>query len=266
MPLIRAGDVDLEFFEAGPRDAAQVAVLVHGASSSSRIWDTVQRQLSEAGVRSMAISTLGAGASSQPEDPARYAPSSYALDLAHALDALGLERFTLVGHSLGTLVSRYYVRDHAERVKALVLMAGPDPARPAMSPEEQARRAGRAGAGAPETPADSWLTQHQGLSAETREALWRDIRANPPQRTTGQAAPWPNLQGEAPKIPVHTLVVCGDADDVVAPEVAVRGYLELDAARRHLHVFHGVGHFPNAQVPERLSRVLARFMREHAGE
>ncbi|MCK9486997.1 MAG: alpha/beta hydrolase [Dehalococcoidia bacterium] len=269
MPLVRAGDVELEYFETGPADASDatpLAVLVHGASSSSRIWETVQQRLAEAGVRSVAISTLGAGASSQPEEPARYAPASYARDLAAALDTLGLRRFTLVGHSLGTLVSRYYVRDHAERVDALVLMAGPDPARAALTPEQQAQRASRAGAEAPETPTDSWQEQHQGLSAETRDALWSDIRANPPQRMRGQASPWPGLEGEAPKIPVHTLVVCGDADDVVAPEVAVRGYLELDATRRHLHVFHGVGHFPNAQAPDRLAGVLARFVRGYAGE
>ncbi len=264
MPLVRAGDVDLEYFEAGEGDRA--AVLVHGASSSSRIWDTVQQRMAEAGIHTYAISTLGAGASSAPEDLGRYAPASYARDLAAALDALGLRRFTLVGHSLGTLVSRYYVRDHAERVQALALMAGPDPARQALSAEERARRATRAGAAAPEAPADSWLEQHQGLSEETRAALWRDIRANPPQRTEGQASPWSGLEGEAARIPVHTLVILGDADDVVPPETAVRGYLELDPTRRHLHVFHGVGHFPNAQVPDPLARVLARFMREFAAE
>jgi pimeloyl-ACP methyl ester carboxylesterase len=262
MPLVRAGDVDLEYFEAGEGD--RVAVLVHGASSSSRIWDTVQQHLAEAGIHSFAISTVGAGASSHPEDPARYAPSSYARDLVAAVDTLGLGRFMLVGHSLGTLVSRYTVRDHADRVSALALMAGPDPARPAPSPEELVRGAARAGAASPETPPDAWLEQHQGLSAETRAALWRDIRANPSGRTAGQAAPWPGLDGEAAKIAADTLVILGDADDVVAPDVAVRGYLELAPERRHLHVFHGVGHYPNAQVPRPLAGVLSRFLDTHA--
>lgn len=262
MPLVRAGDVDLEYFEAG--DGDQVAVLVHGASSSSRIWDTVQRHLADAGIHSYAISTLGAGASSHPEDPARYAPSSYARDLAAAVDALDLGRFMLVGHSLGTLVARYYIRDHAERVAALALMAGPDPSLPARKPAELAQRAARAGATAPETPADSWTAQHQGLSPKIRAALWRDIRANPAARTAGQAPPWPGLDGEAAKIEADTLVILGDADDVVPPETAVRGYLELAPERRSLHVFHGVGHFPNAQVPEPLAGVLTRFYESHA--
>jgi pimeloyl-ACP methyl ester carboxylesterase len=222
----------------------------------------VQQHLAEAGIHSFAISTLGAGASSHPEDPARYAPSSYARDLAAAVDTLGLGRFMLVGHSLGTLVSRYYMRDHADRVSALALMAGPDPARPAPGPEELARRAARATSS--ETPPDAWIAQHQGLSADTRAALWRDIRANPPGRTAGQASPWPGLEGEAAKIAADTLVILGDADDVVAPDVAVRGYLELAPERRYLHVFHGVGHYPNAQVPRPLAGVLSRFFETHA--
>ena len=228
MPIVRAGDVELEYFEAG--------------------------------IHTYAISTLGAGASSAPEDPVRYAPSSYARDLAAAIDELGLSTFTLMGHSLGTLVSRYYVRDHPERVTQLVLMAGPDPARAPLTSEEMARRANRAGATAPEAPTESWVAQHQGLSESTRAALWADIRANPPQRTAGQASPWPGLEGEAAKVGVETLVVLGDADDVVAPDVAVRGYLEFTSGRRFLHVFHGAGHFPNAQVPDQLAGVIRRFM------
>lgn len=261
MPLVTAGDVELEYFEAGTGD--RTIVLVHGASSSARIWDTVQQVLADEGIRSVAISMVGAGGSSQPTEVGRYAPSSYAQDLAAAVDALALERFTLVGHSLGTLVARYYVRDHAERVQGLVLMAGPDPARAALTEAERAARASRAGAQAPEQPTDEWQTYHEELSAETRELLWRDIRNNPPERAEGQQSPWPGLEGEAARIAVPTLVVLGDADKTVAPEVAIRGYLELPLERRHLQVFHSVGHFPNGQVPRPLARLFRRFMDEH---
>jgi 3-oxoadipate enol-lactonase len=258
MPMLRAGETHLEYFEAGAGD--RVVVLVHGAASSARIWETVQRCLAEAGVRSIAISTRGAGASDRPEDPRAYTPAEYARDLAAAVEALGLERFTLVGHSLGTIVSRYYVRDHAERVRALVLIAGPDPGRAAPSPEEQARRAARPTAATGDEPPEAWTRQHAGLSAATRETLWRDIRSNPPQRAAGQASPWPGLEALAAEMPVPTLVVCGDADDVVPPATALRGYLELPEGRRSLHVFHGVGHYPPAQVPDRLAGVIVRFM------
>ncbi|RJQ13151.1 MAG: alpha/beta hydrolase [Dehalococcoidia bacterium] len=264
MPLVQAGPVKLDYDEAGSGD--DIAVLVHGASSSHRQWATVQRHLAEAGVHSYAISMRGAGASDRGASEADYAPASYARDLAAAVDILGLRRFTLVGHSLGTLVSRYYVRDHAERVRALALIAGPDPSRPGLTPEQRATRAARPTASRPgdSAPPEAWTQQHMGLDDAQRAALWRDILNNPPERARGQESPWPGLEGCAVQIPVHTLVMLGDADDVVPPADPLRGYLELAPERRHLHVFTGVGHFPPAQIPDRTAGVLVRFMRAHA--
>ena len=39
----------------------------------------------------------------------------------------------------------------------------------------------------------------------------------------------------------------------------VAEYLALPEANRHLHVFHGIGHSPNVEVPKRLAGLLARF-------
>ena len=267
MPLEQAGTVKLEYDEAGAGD--NIAVLIHGASSSHRQWAAVQRHLADAGVHSYAISMRGAGASDRGTTEADYAPASYARDLAAAVDALGLRRFTLVGHSLGTLVSRYYVRDHAERVRALVLIAGPDPARPGLTPEQRTARAARPTASLPgdSAPPEAWTRQHQGLDETQRTALWRDIQSNPPERARGQESPWPGLEGAAAHIiwPVHTLVMLGDADDVVPPEEPLRGFMELAQELRHLHVFTDIGHFPPAHIPDRTAGVLVRFMQAHAG-
>lgn len=264
MPLVQAGAVKLEYDEAGAGD--NIAVLIHGAASSHRQWAAVQRHLAEAGIHSFAVSMRGGGASDRGLSEADYAPASYARDLAVAVDALGLRRFTLVGHSLGTLVSRYYVRDHADRIRALALIAGPDPARPGLTPEQRAARAARPTAPRPDdsAPPEAWTRQHQGLDEAQRAALWHDILNNPPERARGQESPWPGLEGCAAQIPVHTLVMLGDADDVVPPADPLRGYFELAPERRHLHVFTEVGHYPPAQMPDRTAAVLVRFMRSHA--
>lgn len=264
MPIVQAGSVRLEYDEAGSGD--NVMVLIHGAASSHRQWASVQHHLAEAGIHSYAISTRGAGASDRGASQADYTPAAYAEDLAAAVDALGLTRFTLVGHSLGTLVSRYYVRRHHNRVRTLALIAGPDPARGGLSDEERTRRADARAADAANdgSPSEAWTRQHMGLDEGARAALWRDIRANPLERARGQEAPWPGLQDEAPKIPVHTLVMLGDADDVVPPADPLQGYLQLDTSRRHLHVFTGIGHYPPAQIPDRVAAVLVRFTEAHA--
>ncbi len=264
MPLVQAGSVRLEYEEAGSGD--NVMVLIHGAASSHRQWASVQRHLAESGTHSYAISMRGAGASERGTVEADYAPANYARDLAAAVDTLGLGRFTLVGHSLGTLVSRYYVRDHGDRVRALALIAGPDPQRPGLTPEQRAARAARPTAAAPgaTAPTDVWVRHHAGLNEIQRNALWRDIQNNPPERARGQESPWSGLEGCAPAIPVHTLVMLGDADDVVPPASPLLGYLELAIERRHLHVFTDIGHFPPAAIPDRTAAVLVRFVQAHA--
>lgn len=264
MSHVQAGSVKLEYDEAGSGD--NVMVLIHGASSSHRQWAAVQQHLADAGVHSYAISMRGAGASERGAVETDYAPASYARDLADAVDTIGLSRFILVGHSLGTLVSRYYVRDHADRVRALVLIAGADPARPGLTPEQRAARATRATAPRPNDsgPPEAWTRQHMGLDETQRAALWHDIQSNPPERARGQESPWPGLEDCAGQIPVHTLVMLGDADDVAPPAEPLGGYLQLDAARRHLHVFTGIGHYAPAQIPDRVAAVLVRFTEAHA--
>jgi len=201
------------------------------------------------------VGTRGAGGTDHTPDPADYAPSNYAVDLMAVLDALGVGRFTLVGHSLGTVTAGYIARDHRERLEALVQVAGPHPSRsgprqPAAPREDELAR---------------WEAQHLGLSEATRTALRRDIDANPEQRRTGQAAPWPGLEGVAASLDIPTLVLLGDADDVVPPAEPLRYYLEIPEAVRHLQVFHDVGHYPNAQVPKAVAKTLRRFVRAEVG-
>ncbi len=261
MAVVQAGAVKLEYFEAGSGD--RVAVLIHGAGSSARIWHAVQQELAAGGIRSLAIGTRGAGGSDHTDKDEHYHPSNYATDLAAAVSELNLPPFTLVGHSLGTLVAAYYVRDNPDRVVALVQIAGPDPNRQPVEGAAMPERA-RAGYGQSQDPAvlERWRSQHVGLPDDVRDQLRRDIDNNPPERARGQRPPWPGLEAVAPNLDIPTMVVLGDADDVVSPAQPLEYYLSLPREVRHLHVFHGVGHYPPAHVPSRLAGVMRRFIEE----
>ncbi|WP_195819173.1 alpha/beta fold hydrolase [Roseobacter sp. MH60115] len=66
---------------------------------------------------------------------------AFVKDLETVVDALGLERFPLLGISQGCAVSIAYAARHPERVSGLILVAGyPTGWRIGASPEEQARR------------------------------------------------------------------------------------------------------------------------------
>jgi pimeloyl-ACP methyl ester carboxylesterase len=72
----------------------------------------------------------GHGESEQPTDPAKYSMARLTADTLQVADAVGLEQFRLLGHSMGGMVARRIVLEAPERVDALVMMdsaAGPIP-------------------------------------------------------------------------------------------------------------------------------------------
>lgn len=261
MALVQAGPVRLEVFDQGPRGVERTVVLVHGYRSSGRIWHVVQRELAACGIRSVAVCNRGAGGSDRTEREEDYTPSQFATDLKALADALELDRFALVGHSLGGRTVTRFVQRWPERVRALVLLAaGSLEARPPRTPEGD-RELERAAANwrsaiNREAVGASWV----GLPPEVREALIDDWYNLPRQRLLGPRHDPEALTAVLRAMPVPTLVCCGDADRTVPTEASVRAYLELPPDRRHLHVFHSVGHSPPAEIPERFAGLLRRFL------
>lgn len=113
---LKVGDLDVAFREEGegpPR------VLVHGWPLSSLTWRKVVPELAASG-RCLAIDLAGAGES--VVDPERNlglrAQSSLVCGF---VDALGLERVTLIGHDSGGSIARAAAIAMPDRVEALVL-------------------------------------------------------------------------------------------------------------------------------------------------
>src|SRR5262245_276193 len=84
-------------------------VLLHGLASNARIWDLVAPRLTGAG-RVIAINQRGHGGSDRPEDG--YAFEDVTADLAGAINALGLEKPIIVGHSWGANVAVCFAVEH----------------------------------------------------------------------------------------------------------------------------------------------------------
>jgi pimeloyl-ACP methyl ester carboxylesterase len=111
----------LSIFRFGPLVEMPVVVAVHGITASSHAWIPVARALGDR-VALVAPDIRGRGRSNSLPGP--YGIDVHVRDLLAVLDALGLDRAVLVGHSLGAyIVARLAVLD-PDRVQALVLVDG----------------------------------------------------------------------------------------------------------------------------------------------
>jgi pimeloyl-ACP methyl ester carboxylesterase len=101
-----------------------VVVLLHGIASSAGTFERLI-PLIESDHRCISIDLLGFGESPAPDD-ATYTIEEHVAALDRTIDSLKLrEPFTLVGHSLGGLLSARYAAQHHREVAHLVLVSPP---------------------------------------------------------------------------------------------------------------------------------------------
>ncbi|MEO1303495.1 MAG: alpha/beta hydrolase [Pseudomonadota bacterium] len=124
----------LSFVDWGDRDKPPL-VLVHGGRDQKRSWDRVARQLSMS-YRVFAYDLRGHGQSDWVSDGG-YGVMDHVYDLASLIDHLGLDRFTLMGHSLGGNIALRYAGLFPEQIERLVAIEGLGPS-PRMLEERKA--------------------------------------------------------------------------------------------------------------------------------
>jgi 3-oxoadipate enol-lactonase len=130
---VRINDVDLAYAITGSSvDGSLPLVLVHGFMGNSTTWKPVLPQLATARPV-VAYDHRGHGDSTNTGDAATYTFDQLVADFTALVDHLELERFHLLGHSMGGVVSMRYAIDHPDRVASLSPMdtapsANADPA------------------------------------------------------------------------------------------------------------------------------------------
>jgi pimeloyl-ACP methyl ester carboxylesterase len=234
-------------------------VLIHGYQSSARIWRLTQEGLDPSAYRSVAISHRGAGDSEHSASVDDYTVEQFARDDFAAVQALGIERFVLVGHSMGGATVTQFALEHPDVVQALVLL---DPAplngRPLAADWEAQVRAQFAPDRAREEPGSN----AGQIPDDFREALAADVARNPVERMLGGRKSMGSLRlrERLSELSMPVLVIGGDRDTTVGTQNIVTEYLTLKPEVRSLHFFHGIGHSPNVECASELAAVLSRFI------
>jgi pimeloyl-ACP methyl ester carboxylesterase len=253
-----------------------VLVLVHGITSTSATWANVLPYLAER-FTVVAPDLLGHGESAKPRGD--YSLGAYASGIRDLLIALGHERATFVGHSLGGGIAMqlaYQFPEHCERLVLIssgglgreitgLLRAASLPGSELVLPllanghvlgagRVVGRLLGRIGLRV-HTDLEEVLRGHASLSdGEARAAFLQTLRTIVDHG--GQRVDASDRLYLARAIPF--LLVWGDRDPIIPVEHARAAQRLVPGSR--LEVFPNVGHFPHLDDPLRLVRVLFDFM------
>lgn len=250
--------VRLAYVELGnPR--GQPLLMLHGWTDSSRAWSILAPHLSSH--RLLILDQRGHGASDKPA--CCYALSNLADDAVQFLDAKGIRRAAVVGHSLGSMVGQQIAAEHPDRVSKLVLMGST-----ALAPikrgdwlhtqvsafkappvlESEFLRAWSPAASP--TPVDAtFLKFADPETAAVPLQVWRGVMRELLDLPVGRFAS---------EIKAPTLILSGGKDPIFTSE----HHEALAKAIRHAeaHVFAPLGHNLNMERPEEVGPVLARFL------
>lgn len=263
---------DVRYFRAGEGPAL---LLVHGMAGSAATWKSVLPRLAR-DYTVIAPDLLGHGKSDKPRTD--YSLGAFAAGLRDLLVAQGIERATVVGHSLGGGIAMQMAYQHPERVERLVLVGSGGLGRE-VSPvlrlltlpgaeylmpllfTSYSREIGnrismmlrRGGLRAPAVE-ETWRAYVSLTQSENRAAFVKTLRSV--IDISGQSVSAHDRLYLASHMP--TLIMWGERDQIIPVDHAYDAQEAMPGSR--LEIFPESGHFLHSEEPDRFIRVLREFL------
>jgi len=281
MPRVRAGDISINYVEHGSGD--NVVLAVHGNLGCADWLGLVLPQLPST-IRVIAAEWRGCGDSDKPEpasDYANYSMPTHAQDMLNLLDALGIRKCHLYGHSTGGIICSHMLVKQPERFGkvlmldpvtplGLALAAGQIDVLTQMKTDRATCFAGMASA-APTLFRPETLAAGQPQYADTTSPEQRALFERIIERTTVLsdgiwygtphvlAQEWDSkaLASQMPAMTHEHLLLCGKLDYWVPREHFDEMARRLP--RISLEVFPFIGHSMNLEAPTLFARIFADY-------
>jgi len=263
---LRSG-LRVRLVEGGPANGEPVLML-HGWGASAYGFRHAFDRLGKHGLRVIAADLRGFGLSDKPAAAGAYSLANYREDVDEMLDALGVERAFLVGHSMGGGVALQYALARPDRVRALSLISPtnlvdiPLLRVPKLAPRFVARLLG--GRLVPRVGIELLLrwVAYGDASLVTDEAVneyWAPTQFPgyvPAARSSLSEFDWnPITHDHARSLAVPTVVILGAHDRLV------RGALAAARSLRGASVHElAAGHCVHEALPERAYDIIARHV------
>lgn len=251
--------IDMAFVEQGAHGGIPV-ILLHGYTDSHHSFDRILPRFPRR-FHVFALDQRGHGDSSKPA--CCYTQPDFAADVVAFMDAVGLDRASLVGHAMGSFVAQNVALDFPERVDDLVLISSAptvvgnplalqlepvidsltDPIDPAFVRQVQSSLffspipeafLDTAVAESLKVPASVWQQALDGLLAQDRSA-------------------------ELDQIAAPTLILFGEED--IFFSAAEQAILDNEIPDSTLIIYPETGHGVHVERPREAARDIRRFLR-----
>ena len=120
---MNAGDYTYDIRRAGNGD--DLVILLHGFPETSHMWLPLLEHLAANGYTALAPDLLGYSPGARPPGAEHYSHASMAADILAMADALGKDRFHLVGHDHGAGLGWHMAGAHADRIVSWTALSVP---------------------------------------------------------------------------------------------------------------------------------------------
>ena len=251
-----ANGLTVAYVEMGDTEG-KPALLIHGYTDNSRSWSLIAPYLRHR--RLLAIDLRGHGKSDAPD--CCYAYTDLADDASLFLDAVGIAKADVIGHSLGSLAAQLLAAQHPDKVDRLVLVSsttsfGTGPGswlwdnvtqlKAPIDPESQFMKDWYAN---PNPVDEHFLARERKESAATPIHVWNGVL-------------WGALVGDlapaAPLVKSPVLVLWGEKDgffDLTHQEKLEKAYPDAG-----FEVFAGAGHNMFWEFPRDSATIIEDFL------
>jgi len=265
MPLITVNGITLSYEWIDDRPDAPALILLAGALEGCSFWRRLTPLLHDR-FRVVTLDSRGVGLTEAPD--AGFTVEQLAADVLGLIDALGIERPHVLGHSLGSAVALELGRSQPDRIGKVVMVAGmyPGPAMVMPTSSATALLINRGGDERERVARDVAARTAPGFQDDqpevfasiVEERLTRITQPRTYMRQTRAGLSYIATDRLSDRFRPPLCLVYGAQDAVVQPANGERIRAKVPDAP--LHVIEGAGHLLPLERPDALAAILTAFL------
>jgi len=251
---------------AGGEKGRPVCVLVHGIGGDVDGWQFVRDILHTQGFSTVALDVRGHGYSAHPRKVKDYAIETMLKDILAVIDAEGMERVALIGHSGGAILSLAFALEYPARLSSLTLLAGSYRA-PAYMRSAWSRAVARSiialGALVSPPPMKPWHSKYPKGKVHREYEPWGLVRTIAKNSLAsylgvGNALMSIDLEHRLSEINVPTLLVVGEKDSIYPVHMSETMHKHMRNSR--LKIVREANHVLILNAPDETAQHLIDFL------